>query len=1093
MQLSIKPNPSSMKTKTRNNLRLRALDHFVVRSPFLDPATWAAYRNQAGAARDAVAGGPSHWERRARSAARMFAEPNVNEAIFLASRSLHQRLGDTDWDMRDRANVKLLLAFERYLNRMCFRATPFGRFAGVAAGTVGPSCRSNPGSFGAPGGAPEGGRRARVDFAYLQSLWDEVVKRHPTIVRYRANSSVTALQGKLTYIDWSDPGTGETSYRLSEIDGNPVIVEVLAYCSARAALPSEIVRAFQDPAAGLGDNVLLELINDLIDANILLPELHVDPLDPRVESALCDFLLGHPDTQALGAALARLVAELADLADAGAAGVTARYTRIESALSELLPAYRGSLIRVDTVRSGNDVQLSKAFCDGLASDLGLLISKFGVEDLTLAGFRTRFVEKYGSSRVPFMALLKDELLMKDMHNASYPGLLGRLGLYKRARPDQYPRMNRYEKFLATKLVAARDARRPNVLEITPQDLEALPAQPGARPDQIFAIMTALRDEPEYQNNLISLMGIANADIATWQGRFCYALDASTEALGRTAAAIQDAEPDVIHAEISYMPSGDFGNIMTRPNFWAYRINLVEASASDCGREIPLSDILVAVQDDEVRIYSRTLGKRIVPHMSTAHNVEHPSNIAAYIFLRHLDTQGKLYSSFTWSGIFKSFDYLPRIQYKNIILSSERWVLKFANYARFAGEKTRESRAGFQRYLSHLGLPDFVEVKDGDNTLVLDTRDEIDADQLFRILKVKRRLIVQEVADADGMHTRDGIVKRHDLLLPLAIDPEGVQAREPDAMHARPAGRAAPLDELRDNVLAPLSEVVYAKVYLPEAEADGFLLDFQKKFIAHAREAGQSRQWFFVRYSDHNDPEHHLRLRFFPAHPDRFGALLADLVRMLEAYQRQGTVEKIELRNYEREVVRYGGPRWMGLSEQLFHLDSELALNIIAAAPQVERWKLATWAVHAFLHDLGLAAPEMHRCVLDMASRFKLEFGVAGEQLKLLGKQFRACADEMTAVVANTGQPVQWMRRLSISTEQLRIERREFLSRLMRARDAIGRDDFDSVIGSHMHMLCNRMFPSQPRAFEVLVYDTLERLIRPAALHAAEAQRLSTTS
>jgi thiopeptide-type bacteriocin biosynthesis protein len=1071
-----------MKNKTKNKIKIRAVDHFVTRAPFLPTATWRDYRAPTQQSRAEIEEGASIWQLRARSAAQLFAEKNVNEAIFLASRSLYQRLSSTDWNMGNPANVKLLLAFERYVNRMCFRSTPFGRFATVASGTVIETGQSDDSSFSRFGATANGVRWARVDFSYLLRLWEDVVKRYPAMIRYGTNSSITAINGKLNYIDWTELGKGEKVYHLSEVDDNPVIRLVLGLCSQGAVSPAEIVRELCGKSSELSDEDLLELVNDLIEANLLLPALHVDPLDLEVERTLCDFLKSNPETASVGLALSRIVDELTALAKADPAGISARYKQIESALSELLPNYSGNLIRVDTVSSERDVQLSRSFCEGLSSDLELLISKFGTQDVALAGFRKQFVEKHGNGAVPFMELLKDELLFEDMRSPSYPALLSRLAIYKKPRPDQNSRLSRYEKFLTSKLVS-REAGGQNVLEITAEELEALPSQAGTYPREIFAIVTALRDEPDYKDNLIRLTGISNADIGTWQGRFCYALDSSNDALRRSAAKLQDTDAAVIHAEISYLPSVDFVNILNRPNFWKYRINLIDPGLADSEYQIPLSDIYVAVRHNEVQIFSKRLGKRIIPHMTTAHNVDHPSNMAAYIFLRHLGTQGKLYSSFNWSGVFKSFDYLPRIQYKNIILSSERWVLKFSAYAKFAGEKKPGNGGSFQQYLLNLGLPHLVEIKDGDNTLVLDTRDEIDAEQIFRILKVKRRLIVQEVADRDGKHSCDGDINRHEILLPLEIATR--EAKAPETDQDEPGSTNGVSIGVRDNSRVPLSEAIYAKVYLSEADADEFLLDFQKNFIKDAQKSSQLKQWFFVRYVD---PAHHLRLRFFPTHAELFGDLLVDVVRRLELYQRRGLVAKIELCNYEREVVRYGGAEWMGVSEQLFHVDSELALTMISAAPQVERWKLAVWAAHSFLCDLGYTASQKHRCVFDISTRFKLEFAVSSEHVTLLGKQFRSCAEEMTAIVAaDSGQPAHWIRRISIATEQLRVERRKLLTHLELGRAAMDHSAFDSVIASHIHMLCNRLLPSQPRAFEVLVYDTLERLVRPAALRTPDGQ------
>ena len=1072
-----------MKNETNRGIHLRVASYFVTRAPFLNTEKWRAYR--ASTEREcADISAAITWDKRAYSAARLFAESDINEAIFLASRSLHQRLTQADWSSETSDNVKILLAFERYVNRMCFRSTPFGRFATVAAGMVTSGLPNGSETFEDFGGDGTGIRQARIDFNYLLNLWEDVVKSYPQIIKYGPNSSITALDGKLTYIDWINAAKGEKLYHLSEVDSNLFIAKIFDICFKGAASPAHIASELDGKDEGITSAIIFGIIDDLIEANLLIPLCPVDLLNPLAELALVEFLKSHTQTVALGTSLALLIDDLAGMSHISSFGITARYKEIEVKLLEMLPSYGGKLIRVDVVRDGEKMQLSSVFAEEFSADIGLLISKFGTEDVTLAPFRERFQSKYGAGHVPLTELLKDGLLFDDMQNAAYPSLLTKLGIYKKATRSLSSVMSLYEKFLASKLVAKREGNKQNVLFINEDEIKALPARNVRFPRHIFAIMTALYAGSSYKESLIRLMGISNANIGTWQGRFCYALGDSFAALQRTAAEVQEADANILHAEISYMPSGDFSNILNRPNFWNYRINLIDTARNNSGGQIPLSDIEVGIVGNEVQIFSRRHGRRVIPHMTTAHNVRHPSNMAAYIFLRQLETQGMMYSSFNWSGIFKNFDYLPRIQYKNIILSSERWVLVFTDYAKYAGTKKPGNGGRFCQYLAHRGLPRFVELKDGDNTLMLDIDSELDVEQIFRILKIKRRLIIQEVADHNGNHSIDGRVNRHELLFPLEItdkEPRHI-ASEPHTsidvvINNTPIG-------IRDNVRVPLSVAIYVKAYVSDADADDVLLGLQKNFIDVAHKSGGLDKWFFIRYID---PEPHLRLRFFPIDGDRFGELLLQLVRHLEQFQASGLVKRIELCNYERELVRYGGPSRIKLSEQLFHIDSELALMIIGAAPRLDRWKLCVWAVHAFLCDLEYAPVQAHRCILYIANKFKAEFGVSGEQLMLLGKHFRSCSLELTSIVAaDSGETVPWIRRLVIATADLRGKRSALLSLLKAGLSDTVQVPFDTLIASHIHMLCNRLITTQPRAYEVLVYDMLERLLRPAALQGSDA-------
>src|SRR5438874_482460 len=133
----------------------RAADGIVLRTPLL-PATilleWAS------------APDPRAYF------AKLLDDPAIDEAIFVASPSLHGSI--TAWRAKPdaAASRRAEHALVKYVARMAIRSTPFGLFSGVSAGALGRETKLEL----APRG--EYRRRTRLDNDYLFVLADELAR-----------------------------------------------------------------------------------------------------------------------------------------------------------------------------------------------------------------------------------------------------------------------------------------------------------------------------------------------------------------------------------------------------------------------------------------------------------------------------------------------------------------------------------------------------------------------------------------------------------------------------------------------------------------------------------------------------------------------------------------------------------------------------------------------------------------------------------------------------------------------------------------------------------------------------------------------------
>ncbi|RZK70007.1 MAG: lantibiotic dehydratase, partial [Pedobacter sp.] len=176
--------------------------------------------------------------------------------------------------------------------------------------------------------------------------------------------------------------------------------------------------------------------------------------------------------------------------------------------------------------------------------------------------------------------------------------------------------------------------------------------------------------------------------------------------------LQTDSDDVIYAEVINSSNDRVGNVLLRPNFYQYEIPYISDTKED-KTKININDILVSIRNNEIILRSKSLNKRIKPVMSTAYNY-HIDQLSIIRFLGDVQYYN-VYRGFRWDwGALSDNNYLPRIEYKEIILSEARWKVI----------KNRYSIAKLKTYLQENKIPKYCNIKELDNVLLLDTENEI---------------------------------------------------------------------------------------------------------------------------------------------------------------------------------------------------------------------------------------------------------------------------------------------------------------------------------------------------------------------------------
>jgi thiopeptide-type bacteriocin biosynthesis protein len=1002
---------------------------------------------------------------------RVVDEPDVREAIHVASPTLDARLDDWLGGSGEADSDSVEPPLVRYFARMCARCTPFGLFAGCSLGKTGERTTIEL----AP--RSQNRRHTRIDNDYLVSLV-EALGRDTDIrerLRWTPNTSLYRVAGRLHYAETH--GTGRSrAHRLIAVQPTPHLDAILEV-AARGASLDELARAVTelDPEVTLDE--AKAYVRELVDEQLLVGDLQV----PMVG---CDPMAGvfRRVAEVGGAAaegpLRRAVEALAAIDASGIGNARSRYADVADALSPL-PGERQAnrLFQVDMIKPVATAELGQDVIAEVLRGVDLL------HRLTEAGgalddFRARFFERYENREVPLVEALDEETgigvsAWRPPHAEASPLLAGLV--FPQQMMSSTLWTGRSAWLFARWEQALRSGARE--IEIAPEEARALSAHqpPPALPDafQVIASIAAKSAADLARGDFKILMqNCVGGSGASLLGRFCHA-DPNLERQVREIVQAEDSlRPDTIAAEIAHLPYGRVGNVIARPLVRDHVIEYLGASEALPEGKIPIGDLLLSVRDGRLVLRSRRLRREIVPCLTNSHN--YASGLPIYRFLCLFQHERRSPGAGFYWGPLERAEFLPRVVSGRVVLSLARWWISPARLAPLqTGAASSRVRAVCELRQS-LGLPRMVVVSDGDNTLPVDLENPLSVDSMLDLVRSRRELTLTElfpgtedlfVESAEGPY-------RHEVVIPFL-------RREPSL--APPSGAAQPRREVQrvasaERHFPPGSEWLYAKLYTGWAGADRVVREVVAPTARLSLASGAADRFFFIRYGD---PGWHVRVRFHGA-PAR---LLAEVLPALERFSRpllgDGTIHRLALDTYAREIERYGGAAGMELAETFFDVDSKAALDLLAAlggdSSGSARWRLVHLGMHMLLADFGLDTGQRLALLRRIRDNFAAELRMNQGTERLLGNKYRQERAKLEAALAGT-PPTEEAIAAGLPALEARSAGLRALAPRLQAAAASGELEapLDAILTSYLHMFANRMFRGSARPQEFVLYDFLAR-------------------
>ena len=262
-----------------------------------------------------------------------------------------------------------------------------------------------------------------------------------------------------------------------------------------------------------------------------------------------------------------------------------------------------------------------------------------------------------------------------------------------------------------------------------------------------------------------------------------------------------------------------------------------------------------------------------------------------------------------------------------------------------------------------------------------------------------------------------------------------------------------------------SEWLYLKIYTGVKTADLILEEAIQPLVEYFKENNFISKWFFIRY---NDPKLHLRLRFMLNNINDYYKILNKINENLREYIESGEISNILIDTYNREIERYG-TKTIEEAETLFCSNSELALQCLHYDDE-EKIVVSLFYIEEVLTKLNFSVEQKLNWIKDFNTAFKQEFNADKRLNSQLDKKYR----EFKSKYLDFIQSADFFEERDVVISSIE-ESNSILQNIILCNENQSLEiSIQSFFSSIFHMNINRLFVSDHRLFEMVIYDYLLR-------------------
>lgn len=418
------------------------------------------------------------------------------------------------------------------------------------------------------------------------------------------------------------------------------------------------------------------------------------------------------------------------------------------------------------------------------------------------------------------------------------------------------------------------------------------------------------------------------------GRFAYMFENNlSDMFEKIDSTVKAFNQDTILVEITQLPSsGRSANVCKNYNEREYELCIATNASNNC-EQINIEDVYVGI-DESNKFYfkSKKLNKKII--FTSNHMLNVLSGDNTYRFMREVSQESNIdiFSSVYGTEI-NNLNFIPRIRYKNIIISPAMWIVHKRSIKTNKFEE-KERIIDINRFLKENNVPRYVYIGENDNRIVIDIKNEAHLHELLKIIdKVDECTYIKELDfSIDNVWFEDGKGDKYisEFILPLVLNKDFIKttAKKEEVIETKSniSKNKNLINTYSSNRVNGLFEDwIYFKFYGVESRIEEFLGYDLIELITNLKNENIIDKFFYIRYSD---PQNHVRFRVKLSEIDRREDLIKIMNDFIKREFNKGIISNVNVDTYFKEIERYGGIDVFDLVEDVFCADSLVVMNLM---------------------------------------------------------------------------------------------------------------------------------------------------------------------
>jgi len=824
---------------------------------------------------------------------------DYKNALFIASPDLyHNYYGDTQLHDRRRQERSL----EKYFNRMCFRCTPFGLFAGCSI--VNWDNETNVIN------SKDNKVRIRLDKDYLNKIVKKLLEYDSFFLcaNLRVNNTLYRLGDQVRYVEKDSMN----NFTIAMLPSDPSLLYFLRLVKKSTGDINRIVELAE--IKGYAKNDVVFYLKELYKLQIITTNLNSisqDYILSEINSYLNKPLSA--ESEGLFVAWKKLLNDLAEITlKSKDVFLTELPLKLEVILRQNLQLgieqRSNQLLQVDYFTKPKTGKITKAIKNELlmAIDIsGRLSSVYN--NSPLSDFTKRFYHRFETQEVPLLIALDPELGIDYTEGTSSldPFLNNEIQIESNVKKDGNVDLTDNQKILINLFYNALD-KGDSCIILTDKLLKDFDEN-KENPPPITSLIFR-----HFDNDHVQLISYGGSTGINMFSRFADVDEEANDIVNELLHIEEVQYPGHVLAEVIHEPTNRSGNVIGAVSKRKYEIPYYTNSTYSKKQVIDLSDIYISFVGNKLLLRSKKHGKPIFPRLSHAFNYLKGSPI--YRFLGDFQYQEYFSAKFDFKKIIPGKPFYPRLTYKNVVLFPTTWSLSSKEMIGISGNL---GLASVRQYFEKKKLCKLFIISEGDNELLIDRDNDEDLGIFIQHLNTKNEFYVKEFLYNASTHKIKNALGE-----PLNNELIAILIKDEEKGNTIPYKASKPIRGYQRK-LGLGTEWIYFKIYCGKISADKILAKRLNKIISILNQQKKIEHFYFIRYQD---PEPHIRFRIKLTSLKFLSDVIDVTMKILNPLQASGIIWRIQTDTYNRELERYGEA--IALSEQLFATDSIATIRLL---------------------------------------------------------------------------------------------------------------------------------------------------------------------